>query len=118
MSGQLRGVSTVGEPVPVVVDGVEFYVEVTDQEGVGTVGLDEVLSFDGVRDTVEAIAGQIAVVWDRVRPAEATVAFGLKMVAKPGKLTGLLVEGGGEASLTVTLTWKSTDSDAAAPRGG
>jgi hypothetical protein len=97
-----------GERVPVAVNGVEFYVEVAEQDGVGTVGFDDVLSFDGVRDTVEAIAGQLAGVWDRVKPAEATVAFG-KLVAKSGKLTGLLVEGGGEASLTVTMTWRSAE---------
>jgi Trypsin-co-occurring domain 1 len=99
-----------GDRIPVAVNGVEFYVEVAEQDGVGTVGLDDVLSFDGVRDTVEAIAGQLAGVWDRVKPAEATVAFGLKLVAKSGKLTGLLVEGGGEASLTVTMTWRSVEA--------
>lgn len=97
-----------GEPVAVVVNGVQFFVEVAHEEGVGTVGLDGVLSFDGVRDTVEAIAGTLADVWARVKPDEARVEFGLKLVAKPGKLTGLLVDGGGEASLTVTLTWRST----------
>jgi hypothetical protein len=29
----------------------------------------------------------------------------LKVTGKSGKLTGLLVEGGGEASLTVTMKW-------------
>ncbi len=103
----------VGEPVPVVIDGVQFYVEVADQQGVGTVSLDDALSFDGVRDTVEVIAAQMAGIWDRVKPSEASVEFGLKLVAKPGKLTGLLVEGGGEATLTVILTWKSASGEPA-----
>ena len=94
------------EPVLVDAGGVEFYVEVTE-EGAGTVGLDDRFSFDGVRDTIEAIAGQMAGVWQRVKPSEASVEFGLKVTGKSGKLTGLLVEGGGEASLKVTLTWKS-----------
>ncbi len=64
------------------------------------------LSFDGVRATVEGIATELAQVWQQVKLSEASVAFGLKLTAKSGKLTGLLVEGGGEASLTVTLTWK------------
>ncbi len=63
------------------------------------------MSFDGVRDTVEALAAELAGVWQRVRPSEATVEFGLNVTAKSGKLTGLLVEGGGEATLKVTLTW-------------
>ncbi|MGH3812951.1 MAG: CU044_2847 family protein [Pseudonocardiaceae bacterium] len=64
------------------------------------------LSFDGVRATVEGIATELAQVWQKVKPSEASVAFGLKLTAKSGKLTVLVVEGGGEASLTVTLTWK------------
>jgi hypothetical protein len=93
------------ESVPVEVDGTTFYVEVAEPSGVGTVGLDKALSFDGVRDSVAAIAGELRLAWDRARPQEATVAFGLKLSARQGKLTGLLVEGGGEASLTVTLKW-------------
>lgn len=91
--------------------GTEFLVEVAGG-GAGTVGLDGRLSFDGVRDTIEAIAGQVAGVWQRVRPSEASVEFGLKVTAKSGKLTGLLVEGGGEASLRVTLTWRSPETAA------
>ena len=110
------------ELVLVEVDGVEFYVEVAD-EGAGIVGLDDRFSFDGVRDTVEAIAGQLTGVWDRVKPSEASVEFGLKVTGKSGKLTGLLVEAGGEASLTVKMTWKkaeradgtTADSDTAGP---
>jgi hypothetical protein len=91
-------------------DGTQFYVEVAGHGGVGTVGLDEVFSFDGVRDTVTAIGRGLAGAWDTVKPDEAQVEFGLKLMAKSGKLTGLLVEGGGEASLTVTLMWKTPGS--------
>lgn len=97
------------ETVLVEVDGVEFYVEVEGEDGAGPVGLEDRLSFDGVRDTIEAIASQVAGVWERVKPSEATVEFGLKVTGKSGKLTGLLVEGGGEASLTVTLTWNAKE---------
>ena len=87
--------------------GAEFYVEVADVGGPATIRDDGVpLSFDGVRATVEGIATELAGVWERVKPAEASVEFGLKLTAKSGKLTGLVIEGGGEASLTVTLTWK------------
>jgi hypothetical protein len=87
-------------------DGTEFYVEVTDTGGPQTVGLDEVLSFEGVRSTVSAICGDLAKAWEAGKPSEATVEFGLKVAIKSGKLTGLLVEGGGEAGLTITLSWK------------
>lgn len=85
--------------------GAEFYVEVNDTGGPRTIRDEDPLSFDGVRATVEGIATELAQVWRKVQPTEASVAFGLKLTAKSGKLTGLLVEGGGEASLTVTLTW-------------
>jgi len=93
----------------VAAGGAEFYVEVSDNGGPVTIGDVGPLSFEGVRATVEGIATELAQVWQKVKPAEASVAFGLKLTAKSGKLTGLVVEGGGEASLTVTLTWKSPD---------
>lgn len=91
--------------------GAEFYVEVVDAGGPATIRDDgAALSFDGVRATVEGIAAELAAVWQRVQPAEASVAFGLKVTARAGKLTGLVVEGGGEAALTVTLTWKQPET--------
>jgi hypothetical protein len=89
--------------------GAEFYVEVADAGGPTTIREGEVLSFDGVRATVEAVAAELAQAWEKVKPSEASVEFGLKLTAKSGRLTGLLVEGGGEASLKVTLTWKRPD---------
>jgi len=86
--------------------GAEFYVELSDPGGPTTISDKHPLSFDGVRATVEGIATELAQVWQKVKPSEASVAFGLKFTAKSGKLTGLVVEGGGEASLMVTLTWK------------
>ncbi|MGI9003124.1 MAG: CU044_2847 family protein [Pseudonocardia sp.] len=36
--------------------------------------------------------------------------FGLTLTARSGKLTGLVVDGEGEASLKVTLTWSGDRS--------
>jgi hypothetical protein len=83
-----------------------FYVEVVDGGGAGPVGATDALSLDGVRDTVEAIAAEFTEVWNRVKPTEASIEFGLALTAKSGKLTGLLVEGSGSASLKVTMAWK------------
>ncbi|MGH3990965.1 MAG: CU044_2847 family protein [Pseudonocardiaceae bacterium] len=94
------------ERVLVTAGGAEFYVEVSDAGGPTTIRDEGPLSFDGVRATVQGIATELAEVWQKVKPSEASVAFGLKLTAKSGKLTGLVVEGGGEASLTVTLTWQ------------
>jgi hypothetical protein len=93
----------------VKVDGVELFVEVADGSGPRTVGIADALAFDGVRDAVEAIAGQMSQVWDRVKPAEACVEFGLSLTAKTGRLTGLLVDGDGSSSLRVTLTWRAIE---------
>ena len=67
-----------GQPVPVRVGDVEFFVEVADGARPRTMGLDEVLSFEGVRDTVEAIATQLAGAWEKVRPSEASIEFGTR----------------------------------------
>jgi hypothetical protein len=100
----------VGEVVTAVADGVDFYVEVADVGGPANVGLDDVLSFDGVRATVQAIAVELTQAWQVVRPAEASVEFALALKVKEGKLTGLLVSGGAEASLKVTLKWDGSDA--------
>jgi hypothetical protein len=91
----------------VTAGGAEFYVEMSDVGGPKPVDTGfSALSFEGVRNTIEGIAKELAVAWQHVKPDEAEVQFGLKITAKAGKLTGLIVEGGGEATLTVKLTWK------------
>jgi hypothetical protein len=101
-----RKVGQVAEPVLVRAEGVEFFAEIAVEDGPQPVGLEDFLSFDGVRETVTAIGKELSKAWDEVKPTEASVELALKLAVKSGKLTGLLVEGGGEASLKVTLTWK------------
>ena len=91
----------------------EFYVEVADAGGPATIGSDRALSFEGVRATVEGIATELSQAWEKVRPSEASVEFALRLTAKTGKLTGLVIEGGGEASLKVTLAWRQPGPAAA-----
>lgn len=100
-----EGVVLVGRPVLVRAGDTEFFVEVVERPGVATVGLDDVVSFQGVREAISAIAGEVAAAWGKVRPSEAKIEFGLNLTAKTGKLAGLLVEGGAEASLKVTVSW-------------
>jgi hypothetical protein len=87
---------------------VEFYAEIVGGRGPANVALDEVLSFDGVRRTIEAISSELVSAWRTVRPHEASVGFSLTLKAKEGKLTGLLVSGGAEGSLKVSLKWTDT----------
>jgi hypothetical protein len=93
------------------VGNVEFFVELADPGGARPVGVDEAFSFDGVRQTIEAIAGELSQAWDKVKPTEATVEFGLSLTAKTGKLTGLVVDGSAAASLKVSLVWKTPNND-------
>lgn len=88
----------------------EFWVRVADTGGPSTIGLSKALSFDGVRQTIEEIGGQLSTAWDRVKPSEAVVEFGVTLTAKSGVLTGLIVEGSGEANFKVTLTWSEPAS--------
>jgi hypothetical protein len=105
------------EPVLVRADGVEFYAEVAETGGPQAVALSDVLSFDGVRETITAVCKELAKAWEVVKPAEAEVELALRLVAKSGKLTGMLVEGGGEAALKVTLRWKHDQAAAKASDG-
>jgi hypothetical protein len=63
-----------GRVVSAEADGVAFLVELAegggDDLGVGVAGLEERLDLGGVRDTIGAVAGQLAAVWERVQPAE------------------------------------------------
>ncbi|WP_051326372.1 CU044_2847 family protein [Glycomyces tenuis] len=101
------------QTVPVKVGQAEFLVEtVADAADEGSLrpisgALDEPESLDRIRDTVEAVSGELVSVWEKVRPQEATVEFGIAVDVKAGKLTGLLVGGGAAATLKVTLKWSS-----------
>lgn len=107
-----------GDVVAVSAGGVEFYAEVDEADGPANVGLDDVFSFDGVRQTVEAISGELVSAWRAVRPDEASVEFALTLKAKEGKLTGLLVSGGAQGSLKVILKWRNRDLDVPGPDAG
>jgi hypothetical protein len=72
---------SVGEDVLVRSGEAEFWVRVVDTGGPSTIGLGDALSFDGVRKTVEEIGSQLSATWDRVKPSEAVVEFGLTLTA-------------------------------------
>jgi predicted ATP-dependent Lon-type protease len=71
-------------------------------EDVATLGP---LNLDGVIDTIKDLAGSIKSAIDTIAPEKASVEFGVQVAVKAGKLTALLVEGSGQASLKVTLGW-------------
>lgn len=95
------------EVVPVEENGVTFYVEVKESpSGAEPAGLADRFDLSGVSETIGVVASQMQRAWAQTKPDEATIEFGIDVTAKSGKLTGILVEGEGKASLKVTLVWK------------
>ena len=83
-------------------------VEVRGGGGPTTVGDDGPLSFEPAKKAIQAVVSELGDAIRAAKPQEASVEIGFSFTAKTGKLTALLVEGGGEASLKVTLTWKAS----------
>lgn len=61
--------------------------------------------FNEVGKTLEGLAETIWSALAKVSPDKVTVELGLELAAKNGKLTGLLVEGEGKGSLSISLEW-------------
>lgn len=109
-----------GYVVPVKIGKAEFYIDTVDGGGgIAPIADEERAphSFEGIRATVEAVTGELVEAWRQAYPDEATVTFGVAASLKSGKLTGLLMDAKGEATLQVTLTWKR-DVSGEAPAGG
>ena len=91
-------------------DGAECLAEIAQMGGEQDVSL-SALRIEGVMDTVKGIARQLHGVFEAVKPQEASVEFGIALAAKSGKLTGLLVEGSGDASFKITLKWTGASAE-------
>lgn len=72
--------------------------------------LSEILPFDGIVDSVAAVASAMTEALRRAQPEEAEIQFGIDVGVESGKLTSLLVKGSGTATLTVRLLWKASGS--------
>jgi hypothetical protein len=75
------------------------------------VGIRDVLSFDGVADSIEAVAERVTAALDKVSPQRAAVEFGVDVGVESGALTGLIAKGTGSATLKVTLEWERGRAD-------
>ena len=69
------------------------------------VGIGDVLSFDGVAKSIEAVAERMTAALDQVKPDRAAVEFGIDVGVESGALTALVVKGTGNATLKITLEW-------------
>src|SRR2546427_2144086 len=88
-------------------DGTTISAVALDYGGAGDVSALDHLDFSGVTDAIETVARSVKASIDTIKPDTASVEFGVQVAVKSGRLTGLLVEGSGQASLKVTLGWGS-----------
>lgn len=75
-------------------------------DGLGSVGLVEKLRLDDALAPIGEVASLLRRTLDLSLPTRATVEFGVSFSAEGGRLTSLVFEGKGEASLRVTLEWE------------
>jgi hypothetical protein len=78
------------------------------------VGWKDTFDLAGVSGTLEGVAQAVRSGLEKVTPSKTTVELGIQLAIKNGMLTGLIVDGRADASLTVTLEW-GKDPAAEAP---
>ena len=69
------------------------------------VGIGDVLKFDGLAESIQAVAERISDALEKAKPHRAAVEFGVDVSVESGMLTGLIAKGVGGATLKVTLEW-------------
>jgi Trypsin-co-occurring domain 1 len=74
--------------------------------GMGSVGLGEKLHIEDALAQLGEVASLVRQKLDPAMPTKATVEFGVSFSVQSGKLTSLVFEGKGDASLTVSLEWE------------
>lgn len=80
-------------------------VAAVDDVGATKTGPIPKFDFNDVGKTLEGLAEVIWSSLKKVSPDKVTVELGVELAAKNGKLSGLLVEGEGKGSLSITLEW-------------
>ncbi|MEU6979853.1 MULTISPECIES: CU044_2847 family protein [unclassified Streptomyces] len=86
--------------------------------GIGSLG-DRVVSMaGGLSDVVRGVVGSLRAGIDPQSPVEVAVSFGIELSAQAGKVIGVLADGGGKASVNVSLTWTEPGPAPAAPPPG
>ncbi|KNB52031.1 hypothetical protein AC230_16695 [Streptomyces caatingaensis] len=74
----------------------------------------------GMSDVVRGVVGSLRTGLAAARPQEVKVEFGIELSAQSGQVISMIADGGGKASVNVTLTWTEggpgEDADGGAPR--
>jgi hypothetical protein len=100
-------------------NGMHVGVEVSEARGASDVGVLDHLDFKQVQGIIDGLAQVVAKSLRMARPQKATAELGLALKVETGKLTGVLVKAGGDASIKISLTWeRPTGSASAAGAGG
>ena len=71
------------------------------------VGIRDILSFEGVVDTIEALTDSLMNALRKASPDKATLEFGVDIGIESGALTSVIVKGTGTATVKITLEWAS-----------
>ncbi|MEV6248428.1 CU044_2847 family protein [Streptomyces sp. NPDC051742] len=79
---------------------------------------DRVVSMTGgLTDVVRGVVGSLRAGLDPQGPVEVAVSFGIELSAQSGKVIGVLADGSGKASVSVSLTWTEPGRTPAAEPG-
>lgn len=90
-------------------DGTKLVV-VAEQVGPTLVSDEDLIGkLSGVTKSIEQVGKDVLAAVKRVGPSKATVEMGFGLAIEAGGLVALFGKGKGEASITVTLEWSSTD---------
>ncbi|MET9519778.1 CU044_2847 family protein [Streptomyces sp. NPDC002994] len=68
----------------------------------------------GLTDVVQGVVRSLRAGLSPAAPVEVAVTFGIELSAQSGKVIGVLADGGGKASVSVSLTWTEPVADPAA----
>jgi len=97
--------------VPVDVDGVTVYVEVTHpvKEGETQSNVSgKRIDFDEVAKSITAISNQLAAAFSKVtlNPTKTAVEFGIELEYQSGQLLAIFVQGSTNINFKITLEWE------------
>jgi hypothetical protein len=87
-------------------DGTIVKVQVAATGGRQDVAGGQVPNFKDVSKAIEGLVAAVATPIHKAMPSKATVTFGIDVAVEPGQLTAMLVKGGGNATLEITLEWE------------
>lgn len=90
-------------------DGTVVKVQVAAAGGRQDVAGGKIPDLKDVGKAIEGIVEAVAAPIHKAMPTKATVTFGVDVAFEPGQLTAMLVKGGGNATLEITLEWERKD---------